>query len=332
MGRSSTPTRLSARTESSANRRRRHDRRDDSRRGRRQRAAVSGPCRPFTRLSLQEDRLTQLTEDHSWVTRQVRTGLLTPEEAVDHPRQNFITRALGIRETVTVDCIERDTDPGDVLLLCSDGLYRQLRRRNASPHRCDALARTPRPSVDEARQRRRQRTTSPPLRDWRRRADPDVPTIERVALLGRLSRELARSLDLNETLQSVLRQLLQVSGGERAAILLRVPTTPSPHSIVTTWIRSSNMFSHTVAVEAMRESRAILVANALDDPRFSRVESIVDWRSARSSASPMIVKKRPSASSMSTRPRPTCASPGRSRSARLVRQPRRNRDPERETA
>jgi serine/threonine protein phosphatase PrpC len=68
----------------------------------------------------------QITEDHSWVEEQVRAGLLTREQAQQHPQRNLVTRALGSRPTVEVDLFEGELREGDVLLLCSDGLTNQV--------------------------------------------------------------------------------------------------------------------------------------------------------------------------------------------------------------
>jgi protein phosphatase len=68
---------------------------------------------------------TQVTADHSWVAEQVRAGLLSPAEAQRHPRRSRITRAL-LGEPVEPDLFEVNLRPGDVLLLCSDGLWEAL--------------------------------------------------------------------------------------------------------------------------------------------------------------------------------------------------------------
>ena len=52
----------------------------------------------------------------------VKRGELTPEQAQNHPNKNFITRALGVNQTLHLDYIEVDFQYGDVLLICSDGL------------------------------------------------------------------------------------------------------------------------------------------------------------------------------------------------------------------
>jgi len=66
--------------------------------------------------------ITQLTTDHSLVQEMVDNGYLSEEEAYSAVSRNLITRALGISEEVDVDLIEHEIQPGDVFLLCSDGL------------------------------------------------------------------------------------------------------------------------------------------------------------------------------------------------------------------
>ncbi len=68
------------------------------------------------------NRLYQLTKDHSMVQELVEQGRLTEEEAQHHPRKNLITRALGVEPAVQADFGEKEVSPHDILLLCSDGL------------------------------------------------------------------------------------------------------------------------------------------------------------------------------------------------------------------
>lgn len=70
--------------------------------------------------------VTQLTKDHSLVQEMVDAGLITAEESVHHPRKNIITRALGISDDVDVDFFDTEFEPGDRLLLCSDGLSNHI--------------------------------------------------------------------------------------------------------------------------------------------------------------------------------------------------------------
>jgi serine/threonine protein phosphatase PrpC len=71
---------------------------------------------------LRDDRLEQLTDDHSLVAELVRRGELTPEEAAVHPQRSVITRALGTEADVDVDVFSVEAEDGDLYLLCSDGL------------------------------------------------------------------------------------------------------------------------------------------------------------------------------------------------------------------
>jgi protein phosphatase len=75
---------------------------------------------------LRDGELLRLTDDHSLVDELMRQGRLTPEEAVEHPQRSVITRALGPEGTVEVDTRSFRARPGDVYLLCSDGLTTML--------------------------------------------------------------------------------------------------------------------------------------------------------------------------------------------------------------
>ncbi|MBC8137388.1 MAG: Stp1/IreP family PP2C-type Ser/Thr phosphatase [Fibrella sp.] len=66
--------------------------------------------------------LTQLTTDHSWVEEQVSRKSLTREQAEASPYRNMITRSVGVEENVVPDISTHVAEPGDVYLLCSDGL------------------------------------------------------------------------------------------------------------------------------------------------------------------------------------------------------------------
>ena len=70
--------------------------------------------------------LEQLTTDHSLVAELVSSGVLTPEEAERHPQRSAITRALGTEPTVEVEVLTIAGEPGDLYLLCSDGLPTML--------------------------------------------------------------------------------------------------------------------------------------------------------------------------------------------------------------
>lgn len=73
-----------------------------------------------------DDRLEQLTEDHSVVGEMERDGRLTPAEAESHPYRSILTRAVGTEDRVEVDIRRIAVQPGDRLLLCTDGLTGML--------------------------------------------------------------------------------------------------------------------------------------------------------------------------------------------------------------
>jgi len=75
---------------------------------------------------LRGGKLEQLTNDHSFVAEQVRNGRMTQEEANSSTMQNVLVRALGIDPTVDMDLGEVSLLEGDTVLLCSDGLTREL--------------------------------------------------------------------------------------------------------------------------------------------------------------------------------------------------------------
>lgn len=71
---------------------------------------------------LRDSVLEQLTRDHSYVQEQLEKGLISEEDAKNSPQKNLITRALGIDAIAEADVREYRTRPGDLYLLCSDGL------------------------------------------------------------------------------------------------------------------------------------------------------------------------------------------------------------------
>ena len=91
--------------------------------------------------------LERLTYDHTLVAEQVRIGILTPQQADTSAWQSVLIRALGTNEQVDLDVEERQLLPGDVLLLCSDGLTRMVR----DPDIGNVLASAP--SAQEAAER-----------------------------------------------------------------------------------------------------------------------------------------------------------------------------------
>jgi protein phosphatase len=115
--------------------------------GNRARLAHVGDSRAYL---LRAGELRMLTEDHTLVHRMVKQGEITEAEAERHPQRSVVTRALGVEHSVPVDEVIIDLEPGDRLLICSDGLTSMVEdgsiadilERDPDPQRAaDALVR-----------------------------------------------------------------------------------------------------------------------------------------------------------------------------------------------
>jgi len=97
---------------------------------------------------IRENNITRLTQDHSWVAERVSSGLLSEEEARNHPKNNVLTQAVGFDEVIRPQLRQEIVVVGDKYLFCSDGLTNMLEEneirdiilRNSHPQRaCDRL-------------------------------------------------------------------------------------------------------------------------------------------------------------------------------------------------
>ncbi len=70
-----------------------------------------------------DGQIHQISEDHTYVNELVKRGIITKEEAVNHPQGNVLARAVGVQPSVVVDTLVFDIGNGDYFLLCSDGLH-----------------------------------------------------------------------------------------------------------------------------------------------------------------------------------------------------------------
>lgn len=79
-----------------------------------------------SRLYIINNEIRQITRDHSLVEEMVRMGGIDRSAARNHPDKNIITRAVGAMDTVEIDFFHEELKPGDIVLLCSDGLTNML--------------------------------------------------------------------------------------------------------------------------------------------------------------------------------------------------------------
>ena len=91
--------------------------------------------------------LAQLTADHSFVEEQVRMGEITAAQAATHPMRNIITRVVGTQPSVEPDIARHDPEPGDLFLLASDGLTRDLGEADLVRILSEAASQSPEPDL-----------------------------------------------------------------------------------------------------------------------------------------------------------------------------------------
>lgn len=100
---------------------------------------------------LRDGQLRQLTRDHTMVQELLEGGAISPEEALRHPHRNVVTRAVGAASEIELEMVQDRLQPGDIFLLCSDGLGKvigddeiadtlRLGAGEAAPDRLIALA------------------------------------------------------------------------------------------------------------------------------------------------------------------------------------------------
>ena len=84
---------------------------------------------------IRDDSIRQITEDHTYVNNLIKEGIITKEQARTHPDKNMITRAIGAEAEVKPDFFDFEIQQDDILLLCTDGLYNEVRDQEI----CEAL-------------------------------------------------------------------------------------------------------------------------------------------------------------------------------------------------
>ncbi|MHC4092953.1 MAG: protein phosphatase 2C domain-containing protein, partial [Planctomycetota bacterium] len=75
---------------------------------------------------MRDGHLDQVTDDHSWVSEEVRHQRITADEAKSHPMKNVLLRSIGVAPEVEVALASLDIQPGDRFMVCSDGLWGEV--------------------------------------------------------------------------------------------------------------------------------------------------------------------------------------------------------------
>jgi protein phosphatase len=109
----------------------------------RSRRAVLGHVGDSRGYRVRQGNLERLTHDHTWVQEQVDAGRLTAVQARRHPYASTLTQAVGVDPPTHPDILELEAEPGDVFLLCSDGLSGMV-----SDDRIEALVREHAPDLE----------------------------------------------------------------------------------------------------------------------------------------------------------------------------------------
>jgi protein phosphatase len=145
---------------------------------------------------LRAGELTLLTQDHSLVEEQVRSGELTPDQAQSHPWRNIITRAVGSHSQVEGDIQELEPIAGDLYLLASDGLTRELDDRTLGELLTRELRAAPRQHVPSGESEPTRNGATPPA------AEP------------------AFEVDLASLCQTLVEQANLAGGGDNITVVL----------------------------------------------------------------------------------------------------------------
>ncbi len=75
---------------------------------------------------ISDNKIVQITEDHSLVNELIKNGTITKEEGMKHPQKNYITRAIGTDKNIEIDIYKREYKEEDILILSTDGLTNMI--------------------------------------------------------------------------------------------------------------------------------------------------------------------------------------------------------------
>lgn len=250
-----------------------------------------------------DDAIEQVTEDHTWVAREIAAGKLAPEDAADHPRRNVLTRALGIERQVRV-AISRHQLTGDAyIILVSDGAGRSIEP--------DDIARTLEATGDAdpaaalvslAQQRGGSDSASAVVIHADSSSIENETTGERLAILQSAGRSLGASLDLDVTISSVMQELLALLGGEHAAVVLcderGQPQFAEARQFRLTRsgrvnpVEGEIIFSRSIVEGVIEQGEPFITGDALSDPEVNTSESIVNLSLRSVLSVPLLTRQR----------------------------------------
>ena len=265
----------------------------------------AGDCRAYL---VRGASMRQLTRDHTVAAEEVRQGRLRPEDIARHPGRNTITRCLGQRASVQPDLFQEPVQPGDILVLCSDGITRHVADdeilqivRAAEPKAASAqlveLANARGGSdnitigvlrLEEAAVPIVESTTSP------RPSLTEVDT-NRLAALQEMGQRITASLEMPVTMRSVLDSLVEITGAERACIMLRDPRSgllefANGRNLDARGVADDPSISRNIVGTVFRDGRPLILGDAAGDPRFKAYESVVGQSLRSVICAPLVVR------------------------------------------
>ncbi len=250
-----------------------------------------------------DDEVEFVTEDHTWVAREVAAGRLDPDDAADHPRRNVLTRALGIERQIKVDISHHPIVGGFSGILTSDGAARYLKSgdittalgRSEVADPADTLVRLALESGGSD-------SASAIVIRADRSPIEDETTGERLAILQSAGRSLGASLDLDVTINSVMQELLALLGGEHAAVILcdnrGKPLFDEARQFILT--RSGRIvpaadeiaFSRSIVEGVIERGEPFITGDALSDPALNTADSIVGLSLRSILSVPLLARQR----------------------------------------
>ncbi|MCC7371908.1 MAG: GAF domain-containing protein [Chloroflexi bacterium] len=263
----------------------------------------AGDCRAYL---LRDAAVRQITRDHTVAAEQVRAGRLRPEDVARHPGRNTLTRCLGFRASVHPDLFREPLEAGDRLVICSDGITRhisddelaQIVQESAPQQACTRLVELANQrggadnitigvlEVEEVHQPTRVIPPRPSLRDL---------STSRLAALQEIGQRINASLDVAETLESVLNSLVEMTGAERACIMLRNHDTGQlafevGRNLDAQGVAEDATISRNIVGSVFRDGKPLLLGDAVADPRFKAFESVVVQALRSVICTPLVVR------------------------------------------